>query len=60
VTWGPLDRPKETTGGELWLTTPTRPGVVFRMDAANFGPIPALAADWAQSSIPGAKAQGGS
>jgi Domain of unknown function (DUF4340) len=52
-TWGPL-------GADLWLTTPSRPGVIFQVDADSFGPIPANASDWARPSDAGAKAEGAS
>jgi hypothetical protein len=34
LTYGPLD------AGSLWFTTPSRPGAVFRVDAASLGSVP--------------------
>lgn len=47
LTYGPL--PPEAGSNEelLWLTTPARPGVVFKLPAAHVGPIPARASDLA-------------
>lgn len=47
MTFGPLPRQAGSDEELLWVTTPARPGVVFRMPAANLGPIPASPADWA-------------
>lgn len=60
VTWGALERPKDAGGEEVWLTTPARPGIVFRMEAANFGLIPEERSDWTQPSNPPAQPAGGS
>jgi hypothetical protein len=50
LTWGPL--PSAATPGvvSVWLTTPSRPRVVFRVNASGFGPIPARAADLAPTA----------
>jgi hypothetical protein len=60
VMWGALERPKDAIGEEVWLTTPARPGVVFRMKAASFGSIPVEPADWTPAPSPRAKVAGGS
>jgi len=60
-TWGPaVDEAKDPAAGELWVTTPARPGVVFRMGAASLGPVPTQAADLAPTVPPTAPASGGS
>jgi Domain of unknown function (DUF4340) len=47
--WGPL--PTAPGGTEsVWVTTPSRPGVVFRIAATSFGPIPAKASELAQKA----------
>jgi len=47
MTYGPL-APAAGTGEELlWMTTPARPGVVFKLPAAYLGPIPSRASDLA-------------
>lgn len=45
ASWGPLP----PRGGEesVWVSTPARAGVVFRVPAASFGPIPLKRADLA-------------
>jgi len=40
LTWGPLAPPAGSTEESVWITTPSRPGVVFRVPAVSFGPIP--------------------
>ena len=40
LTWGPLTPPAGSTEESVWITTPSRPGVVFRVPAVSFGPIP--------------------
>ena len=47
LTWGTFEKRKDAGAPEVWLTTPSRPGVVFRMGAASFGTVPARAADLA-------------
>jgi hypothetical protein len=59
LTWGSLDSSTGASGGGLWLTTPARPGVVFRMDASSLGSIPAQAADLAPPSSSQASDPGG-
>jgi len=46
-TFGPLARAPGVDVESLWITTPARPGVVFRIQASSFGPIPSKAADLA-------------
>jgi hypothetical protein len=58
IVWGPLGRSPDADGEEVWLTTPARPDVVFRVSAARFGPIPEAASDLAPSSHPEAKGGG--
>lgn len=44
LSWGPL--PPGAGGAEsVWVTTPSRPGVVFALKASAFGPIPSKPAD---------------
>jgi hypothetical protein len=45
--FGPLAPSPGSDVESLWITTPARPGVVFRIHAASFGPIPSKAADLA-------------
>lgn len=40
LTWGPLPPAKGSSEEAVWITTPSRPGVVFRVPAVAFGPIP--------------------
>ena len=47
LTWGPLGPSSDSDAESLWITTPARPGAVFRVEASGFGPIPAKAADLA-------------
>jgi hypothetical protein len=47
VTWGPLESETGSHASQLWVTTPDRPGAVFRIEARRFEPIPARAADLA-------------
>jgi hypothetical protein len=57
--FGPLAPSAGSDVESLWITTPARPGVVFRVHAASFGPIPSRAADLAPAASPspeGAKA----
>ena len=60
VTYGPLPPAEGTNEELLWLTTPARPGVVFKIPAANMGPIPARAADLAPEPAPPPATAGGS
>jgi len=46
LTWGPAPQGADADGETLRVTTPARPGVVFRVRAADLGPIPAAPADW--------------
>ena len=48
--FGPLGRSPGSDVESLWITTPARPGVVFRVQAVSFGPIPAKAADLAPAA----------
>jgi hypothetical protein len=48
--FGPLIRPLGSDVESLWITTSSRPGVVFRVEAVSFGPIPAKAADLAPAT----------
>jgi hypothetical protein len=50
LTWGPLQSAATPGVVSVWLTTPSRPGVVFRVVASGFGPIPAKAADLAETT----------
>jgi hypothetical protein len=43
--FGPLAPVPGSDVESLWITTPARPGVVFRIHATSFGPIPAKAED---------------
>ena len=60
LTYGPLPPTDGTNEERLWLTTPARPGVVFKITAANMGPIPARAADLAREPAPPPATAGGS
>lgn len=60
IVWGPIARATAADGEDVWLTTPARPGVVFRTSAARFGPIPESAADFARPPIPESQGVGGS
>ena len=44
LTWGPLPPDAGTEGESLWVTTPARPGVWFRVAATALGPVPEGAA----------------
>jgi uncharacterized protein DUF4340 len=48
--FGPLTPSQVSDVESLWITTPARPGVVFRIHAASFGPIPSKAADLAPAA----------
>jgi hypothetical protein len=52
LSYGPLPRKEGTDGETLWLTTPSRPGVVFSIPAASLGPIPSRASDLAKEASP--------
>jgi len=60
LTYGSL--PAEAGSNEelLWVTTPARPGVVFKLPAAAMGPIPARAEDLAPAKAAPPAAIGGS
>ena len=57
-TFGPLAPSSAPDVVALWITTPARPGVVFRVGASGFGPIPATPADLAPIAA-ASKAAGG-
>lgn len=46
IAWGPLPPEPGASGESLWVTTPSRPGVVFKVAATDLGPMPSSAADW--------------
>jgi hypothetical protein len=48
--FGPLAPSTGSDVESLWITTPARPGAVFRVHAASFGPIPVKAADLAPAA----------
>jgi hypothetical protein len=48
--FGPLAPIPGSDVESLWITTPARPGVVFRIHATSFGPIPAKAEDLAPAA----------
>jgi hypothetical protein len=48
--FGPLPPSSASDPESLWITTPARPGVIFRVHAAGFGPIPSKAADLAPAA----------
>jgi hypothetical protein len=48
--FGPLAPVPGSDVESLWITTPARPGVVFRIHATSFGPIPAKAEDLAPAA----------
>lgn len=52
VSWGPAAPTGDSKVESVWVTTPKRPGVVFRVPASGFGPIPARAADLAPAPPP--------
>ncbi len=60
LTWGPLEPSADPGVVSVWLTTPLRPGVAFRVNASGFGPIPARASDLAATESPATAASGGS
>ena len=59
-TFGPLAPSSGVDVVSLWITTPTRPGVVFRVGASGFGPIPATSADLAPTPAAATRETGGS
>lgn len=60
LTWGPLGPSSGSDVSSLWVTTPARPGVVFRVEASGFGPVPAKAADLAPAATARTEGVGGS
>lgn len=50
VTWGSM--PPENGEESLWATTPARQGIVFRVPASTFGPLPQRASDLAAAPPP--------
>jgi len=60
LTWGPLAPATDRGGESVWLTTPARPGALFRVEAVAFGPIPAKPTDLAPAETSKASTVGGS
>jgi hypothetical protein len=56
--WGPLP-PVEGGAESVWIESGDRPGVVFRVPAASFGPVPSHAAELAPAAAPAAHAEPG-
>ena len=46
MSWGPLPPLPDAKGEWIWVTTPARPGVIFRVLATELGPVPSDAKDW--------------
>jgi hypothetical protein len=46
LSWGPLPPIPGEKGEYVWVTTPSRAGVTFRVLATELGPIPSEAKDW--------------
>jgi hypothetical protein len=46
LSWGPIPPLPDAKGETVWVTTPARPGVLFRVLATELGPVPTDAKDW--------------
>jgi hypothetical protein len=54
--WGPLPPEPGTNGERVWVATPKRPGVVFRVAATALGAMPSKASEWTARTAPPGKA----
>lgn len=60
LTWGPLAPSTDRGRESVWLTTPARPGALFRVEAVALGPIPAAPKDLAPVETSKSSPVGGS